>query len=61
MSNHFSVSDGLRQGGILLLIFFGVYMDYLSKITNKQLDDLLFFVPSSMGLSIYMFRIWDRT
>ena len=69
MSNTFSVTNGVRQGGIISLSFC-VYMDDLSNKPNNvnagciicsslinQLmyaDDLVLMAPSSMGLSMLL-------
>ena len=36
LSSLFSVSNGVRQGGIMSPILFNVYMDYLSKLLNES-------------------------
>ena len=70
MSNTFSVTNGVRQGGILSPYLFCVYMDDLSnKLTNVNAgciidsslinrlmyaDDLVLMARSSMGLSMLL-------
>ena len=65
-SSHFTVSNGVRQGGILSPILFNIYMDDLSKELNKcntgclvgnsvinhlmYADDLVILSPYSGGL-----------
>ena len=65
-SEMFTVSNGVRQGGILSPLFFNVYMDGLSDILCKTecgctmggrminhlmyADDVVFFSPSAKGL-----------
>ena len=71
MSNHFSVTNGVRQGGILSPYLFCVYMDALSNKLNNvsagciigsslinhlmYADDLVLMAPSSMGLSMLLY------
>ena len=68
MSNNFSVTIGVRQGGIISHGLFCVYMDDLSNKSNNvnagsikgsslinhlmYADDLVLMAPSSMGLSM---------
>ena len=70
MSNNFSVTNGVRQGGILSPYLFCVYMDDLSNKLNNvnagciigsslinhlmYADDLVLMTPSSMGLSMLL-------
>ena len=70
MSDSFSVTNGVRQGGILSPYLFCVYMDDLSKQLNNvnagciidatlinhlmYADDLVLLAPSSMGLSMLL-------
>ena len=70
MSKHFSVTKGVRQGGILSPYLFCVYMDDLSNKLNNvntgciigsslinhlmYADDLVLMAPSSMGLSMLL-------
>ena len=70
MSNNFSVTNGVRQGGILSPYLFCVYMDDLSNKLNNvnagciigsslinhlvYADDLVLMAPSSMGLSMLL-------
>ena len=70
MSDSFSVTNGVRQGGIISLYLFCVYMDDLSKKLNNvnagciigaalinllmYADDLVLLTPSSMGLSMLL-------
>ena len=70
MSDSFSVSNGVRQGGILSSYLFCVYMDYLSKKLNNvnagcfmgtalinnlmYADDLVILAPSHVGLSMLL-------
>ena len=68
--NCFSVSDGVRQGGILSPYLFAVYLDNLSVLLNKALpscdvgnllvnhlkyaDDICSFCPSAEGLRLLL-------
>ena len=70
MSDSFSVSNGVRQGGILSPYLFCVYMDDLSKKLNNvnagcfmgtalinnlmYADDLVILAPSHVGLSMLL-------
>ena len=70
MSDSFSVTNGVRQGGILFSYLVCVYMDDLSKRLNNvnagciigvalinhlmYADDLVLLAPSSMGLSMLL-------
>ena len=70
MSDCFSVTNGVHQGGILSPYLFWVYMDDLSKKLNNvnaeciigaalidhlmYADDLVLLAPSSMGLSMLL-------
>ena len=70
MSDCFSVTNGVHQGGILSPYLFCVYMDDLSKKLNNvnagciigaalidhlmYVDDLVLLAPSSMGLSMLL-------
>ena len=70
MSNNFSVTNGVRQRGIISPYFVGVYMDDLSNKLNNvnagciigsslinhlmYADDLVLMAPSSMGLTMLL-------
>ena len=70
MSNNFSVTNGVPQGGIISPYFVCVYMDDLcnklnnvnagciigSSLINHSMyaDDLVLMAPSSMGLTILL-------
>ena len=74
-SNEFTVSNGVRQGGILSPMLFNVYVDDLSGELNSKnvgvkyngviinhlmyADDLVLFAPSSAGLS-KLLRICEK-
>ena len=36
MSSYFNISNGVRQGGILILSLFAIYMDPLSSLLNTS-------------------------
>ena len=75
MSDSFSVSNGVRQGGILSPYLFCVYMDDLSKKLNNvnagcfmgtalinnlmYADDLVILAPSHVGLSMLLYVCSD--
>ena len=66
VSEHFKISNGVKQGGILSSLFFNLYMDELSKnlsnvnvgccVNNNVInhimyaDDLCLLAPSAKGL-----------
>ena len=36
ISTHFTVANGVKQGGVISLIFFNIYMDKLSVALNSS-------------------------
>ena len=70
ISDYFTVSNGVRQGGILSPYLFNVYMDDLSSLLNKfpagcyickilinhlmYADDLVLLCPSAYGLRLLL-------
>ena len=77
MSSHFSISNGVKQGGVLSLILFTIYIDNLiiqlmkfnigCKIGNSFLgvfgyaDDLTLLCPSLAGLKQTSVKIMQKS
>ena len=75
LSVGFTVSNGVRQGGILSLLLFNFYMNDLSVVLNKvpagycsagliinhlmYADDLIVFAPSAKGLQKLLYICTD--